>query len=102
MTYQGTIDPPSRSAELPIGAQWLGGQGTGGWFHLEGHGSKDQYRIRRYSPQGTLECDRLYYLTDNEHIDLEREFKFTYLSHCQMCTVLQGDSILKFKYYSKK
>ena len=89
---RGLLDAPQRHANIPENAQWLGGVGAGSWFCLSNDDKmgKFQYGIQRYAPTGEKECDGLFYLED-EFIDLNQPYQFTYLSHCEKCTILQGE-----------
>jgi hypothetical protein len=88
----GRILPPAFPNTIPKDSQWLGGQGTGSWFSIENHNTN--YRIRRFSPSGILECDRIF--TSSEAINLEQQYKFTYVSHCKLCTILQNNKKIIF------
>ncbi len=100
----GTINAPQIPSNLPDGTQWLGGEGAGTWFHLSKpmNFSKKEFRIRRYSPEGILECDRIFVLTTEslEEFDIHKPYRFTYLSHCQKCIVLQNEHKYVFLYGS--
>lgn len=87
---RGMLEAPERPVDIPEHAQWLGGVGAGSWFVLYHDTSMDKshYRIQRFSPRGGLECDGMFYL-EGASIDLNRPYKFTYLSHCKMCTIVQ-------------
>lgn len=82
-----SIKQPKKIKGIPENAQWLGGIGAGSWFTIVLE--KDKYRIERYSPEGTLECSRLF--TPNKTgFNIESPFEFTYVSHCKMCTIIQN------------
>ena len=89
---RGLLEAPQRHVDIPENAQWLGGVGAGSWFCLLNNDTmgKFQYRIQRYASSGEKECDGLFYLED-EIIDTNLPYQFTYLSHCQKCTIIQGD-----------
>ena len=82
---------------IPKKAQWLSGTvGSGSWFSIAEEGNK--YRIQRFSPEGKLECDRLF-TTDNITFDLNIDYQFTFLSHCKECTIIQNEITYKFYHY---
>ncbi|HIA37839.1 MAG TPA: hypothetical protein EYN89_14180 [Flavobacteriales bacterium] len=91
----GTTHPPFLPSDLPKGCQWLGGEGAGTWFHLSKPSNlpEEEFRIRRYSHEGYIDCDRTFVLSSRNNIefDIDKPFKFTYLSHCQKCTILQDE-----------
>tara|TARA_B100000768_G_C11175261_1_gene330537 strand:- start:213 stop:491 length:279 start_codon:yes stop_codon:yes gene_type:complete len=79
---------------IPEKAQWLSGTvGSGSWFFISDEKSK--YRIQRISSDGKLECDRLFKV-DNNAFDLHVDYKFTFLSHCKECTIIQNKITYKF------
>ncbi|MBL4657944.1 MAG: hypothetical protein JKX73_08090 [Flavobacteriales bacterium] len=99
---RGLLEAPQRPVNIPDNALWLGGVGAGSWFalfHDESMG-KFQYRIQRFGPGGDKECDGFFYL-DNEIIDMNKPYQFTYLSHCAMCTIMQTGKkfVLEAIYY---
>ena len=82
---------------IPKKAQWLSGTvGSGSWFSIAEEGCK--YRIQRFSPEGKLECDRLF-TTDNITFDLHIDYQFTFLSHCKECTIIQNEITYKFYHH---
>jgi hypothetical protein len=86
-----------RNSNIPNKAQWLSGTvGSGSWFFISAE--KRKYRIKRFSPEGKLECDRLF-TTDNSTFDLHINYQFTFLSHCKECTIIQNKIIYKFYHY---
>ena len=99
----GTILPPPWPISVPVYAQWVSGQGIGGWFHIEpaAENENEEYRIRRFSPKGKLECDRLFVLSNKQSFYFDRDYKFTHLSHCLLCTIIQDGKELLFKHTIK-
>ena len=83
-----------RHINIPGNAQWLSGTvGSGSWFSITDE--KNKYRIKRFSPEGKLECDRIF-TVDNSAFDLHIDYKFTFLSHCKECTIIQNEITYKF------
>ena len=79
---------------IPEKAQWLSGKvGSGSWFFISD--KKSKYRIQRFSPEGKLECDRIF-TVDNVTFDLNIDYQFTFLSHCKECTIIQNEITYKF------
>tara|TARA_B100000795_G_scaffold75018_1_gene53248 strand:+ start:1309 stop:1587 length:279 start_codon:yes stop_codon:yes gene_type:complete len=90
MTYKKNINIPDK-------AQWLSGTvGSGSWFFISTQKSK--YRIQRLSPEGVLECDRLF-TVDKSSFDINIDYKFTFLSHCKECSIIQNEITYKFYHY---
>lgn len=98
MKLTGTINPPTKPLSIPAESQWLGGQGTGGWFYLEPTPNSKEYRIARFSPEGVMECDRIFILDSDLEFKPLQNFSFTYISHCAECNVLQNDYKFRFVY----
>jgi len=85
---------PNRHINIPESAQWLSGSvGSGSWFFLSTKGN--DYQIKRFSPEGILECDR-FFTVDNKAFDINIDFQFTFLSHCKECTIIQNEITYKF------
>jgi len=83
-----------RHINIPGNAQWLSGTvGSGSWFSITDE--KNKYRIKRFSPEGKLECDRIF-TVDNSTFDLDIDYQFTFLSHCKECTIRQNEITYKF------
>ena len=86
-----------RHINIPGNAQWLSGTvGSGSWFSITDE--KNKYRIKRFSPEGKLECDRIF-TVDNSNFDLNIDYKFTFLSHCKECTIIQNEITYKFYHH---
>ena len=74
-------------------ARLLKGIGASSWFVIKSEGNL--YRIERFSPEGELECSRLFRAEPNT-FDINYEYEFTYISHCKECTILQNNQTYKF------
>ena len=74
-------------------SQLIKGIGASSWFTIKSE--RDLYRIERFSPEGELECSRLFSAEPNT-FNINHEYEFTYISHCKECTILQNDRTYKF------
>ncbi len=74
-------------------AQLIKGVGASSWFVITQE--KTRYRIKRFSLEGQLECSRLFLVEPNT-FDIKSPYKFTYLSHCKECTIIQNKLLFKF------
>jgi hypothetical protein len=83
----------NKPANIEETAQLLKGIGASSWFTIKSEG--DLYRIERFSPEGELECSRLFRAEPNT-FDVNHEYEFTYISHCKECTILQNNHPYKF------
>ncbi len=84
-----TLSAPHKHPEIPMGAQWLSGEGAGSWFHLQK--ADEQYIVSRYSPEGTLECKGLYMFVGQSGFDISQDYQVGHLSHCQRITLQQNE-----------
>ena len=84
------IEKPQNIDSSP---QLIKGIGASSWFTIKSEG--DLYRIERFSPDGELECSRLFIAEPNT-FNINHEYEFTYISHCKECTILQNDRPYKF------
>jgi len=87
------LEKPVLPINIPSDSQWLSGVGAGSWFFIIAE--ENQYRIKRFSPEGELECDRLF-AVDSSDFDINTDYQFTYLSHCKECTIIQNNKTYKF------
>ena len=83
----------NKPANIQETAQLIKGIGASSWFTIKSEG--DLYRIERFSPDGELECSRLFIAEPNT-FNINHEYEFTYISHCKECTILQNDRPYKF------
>ena len=74
-------------------AQLIKGIGASSWFTIKSEGNL--YKIERFSPEGELECSRLFRAEPNT-FNINHEYEFTYISHCKECTILQNNQTYKF------
>ena len=91
-----SLIPATKNEKIPEESQWLGGIGAGSWFCLTKQ--SEQYKIERFSDTGEVECSKLFKV-DKASFDINSEYKFTYLSHCSLCTIIQNQITFKFKVY---
>jgi len=78
-------------------AQLIIGIGASSWFTIKQE--NEYFRIERFSPDGELECSRLFDATPSS-FDINKPFEFTYLSHCKKCTIIQNR--LTYKFYTNE
>lgn len=90
-----TLEQPPKNDNIPDNAQWLSGEGYGSWFSINQH--LENFRISRFSPEGELECDGLFKVSDNNSFNINLPFQIDHLSHCQSVVVKQSENIIVFK-----
>ena len=74
-------------------AQLLTGIGASSWFEISKEG--DNFRIKRYSEVGELECSRIFSTNSNE-FDINKKYEFTYISNCKQCKIIQDNKTFTF------
>lgn len=74
-------------------AQLLKGIGASSWFEIREEG--DDFRIKRYSEEGVLECSRIFSINSNK-FDINKKFEFTYISNCKQCKIIQDNKTFIF------
>jgi hypothetical protein len=79
---------------IPDNSQWLTGIGSGSWFCITKESSL--FKIHRFSKLGVLECSGLFEI-NKSGFKLKEQYTFTYLSHCQLCTIIQKNKTYTFK-----
>lgn len=77
-------------------AQWLPGIGSGAWFELYDLGSKTEYRFRRISAYGTVDCDAIF-IVDAPIFNYNLEFEFMHTSNCKLLKIKQGAMVFTFE-----
>ena len=84
----------SKPKNIEKTAQLLVGIGASAWFHISKE--EENYRIKRYSEEGIEECSRLFAVNDSA-FNINKPFKFIYISHCKECNILQNSKVYNFK-----
>jgi len=74
-------------------AQLLTGIGASSWFEISKEG--ENFRIKRYSEEGELECSRIFSTNSNE-FDINKKYEFTYISNCKQCKIIQDNKTFTF------
>ncbi|MGC9355584.1 MAG: DUF6695 family protein, partial [Mariniphaga sp.] len=91
-----TLPEPKRAAGIPPTAQWLAGEGAGSWFNILPV-DNEKFEINRFSPVGTVECNGIFATSGNQSFDIEKPYRFDYLSHCGKVSLIQGKQKIEFK-----
>src|SRR5690606_10793245 len=87
----GHTNEPQRPVQIPKDAQWLGGIGEGGWFHLD-FKSTSTPKLTKYSELGDVEFERF---VTSLNFNLDQPFQITYDTHAQKMTISQdGEKIV--------
>jgi len=95
----GTIKAPIKPDHIPNETQWLSGQGGGTWFCVNETDKINRYQIKRYAPNGDLDCDRIFEIEENGSVfDIQLLYEFVHISHCAKCRIKQDGIIFIFNY----
>ena len=92
----GTLQPRDNKVKAEH-AQWLSGIAAGAWFELYDLGDKSEYRFRRISPYGNIDCDAIFKVQDNS-FDINSGYKFVHYSNCLFINVEQDSKVYRFDY----
>tara|TARA_R110002049_G_scaffold277284_1_gene455744 strand:+ start:175 stop:1182 length:1008 start_codon:yes stop_codon:yes gene_type:complete len=92
----GSIEPKHNSIKSNH-AQWLSGIGSGAWFEIYDLNSKTEYRFRRISCYGTIDCDGIYEI-DKEGFDISFKYQFQHNSNCSCFYIEQSSKYYKFNF----
>jgi hypothetical protein len=82
-----------RPKKISKKAQLITGVGASSWFTIKEE--KSLYRIERFSLEGDLECSKLFTVKPNT-FNINNPYRFTYISHCKKCTLIQDESQYNF------
>lgn len=95
----GRVYPPEKPEIIPVYSQWLLGQGAGAWFCIGNTIESKKFRIQRFTPDGNLDCDRVFEIEDNGSVfDIEAAYEFIHVSHCAKCRIKQNETVFVFNY----
>jgi hypothetical protein len=86
---KGTLSEPERPTAIPENAQWLAGEGAGSWFAINPSETVN-YLVSRFGPDGKLECEGEFAISNNQPFNIEKPYRFDYLSHCGKVIVIQN------------
>ncbi|BAO76240.1 DUF6695 family protein [Winogradskyella sp. PG-2] len=92
----GTLKPKHNEVKAEH-AQWLSGIAAGAWFEIYDLDSKTEYRFKRVSPYGNIDCDGIYKL-NTEGFDINLEYQFIHYSNCAFFHIEQGSTQYKFDF----
>lgn len=96
MDLIGRLIPPKKTGDVPSQSQWLTGEGGGAWFYIQPEG--ENFRIKRYTPEGELDCDRIFRLSSPSVFKEEEPFEMQHISHCAIVRIKQHGIVFEFHY----
>ena len=87
---------PKHVNGLHRNAQWLSGIAAGAWFELHDLGSKTEYRFKRISPYGNIDCDAVFKIEDVA-FDYNLAYQIVHYSNCKFFNVEQNGTVFRFE-----
>jgi hypothetical protein len=94
VNFKGTLEPKNNNVKVEH-AQWLSGIAAGAWFELYDSGSKTEYRFRRISPYGNVDCDAVFRVDDASFL-YNQPYEFVHYSNCKFFNIEQNDKVFRF------
>ena len=96
MDMTGRLIAPKKIGETPEKAQWLTGEGGGAWFYIQQEG--EDFRIKRFTPEGLMDCNRIFSLKEGKDFDVNSPFEMHHISHCAIVKVKQNGISFLFEW----
>ena len=90
----GTEKPNKAIFELENGT-WLGGIGSGAWFHIEKQIDDKNYLIARYNAPGIKDFEGEFTINKNS-FSIDEKFEFLHPTNCQEMFVIQNSEAFIF------
>ncbi|RZN82806.1 MAG: hypothetical protein EVB11_07305 [Winogradskyella sp.] len=92
----GTIIPKDNEVKAKH-AQWLSGIAAGAWFEIYDIGLKEEYRFKRISPYGNIDCDGVYKI-DSDGFEINSRYQFKHYSNCKFFHIEQESKTFRFEF----
>ena len=92
--YIGRTIPSEKIGLIPEHAKWLSGEAGGAWFEILAE--EKNYRIKRYSLDGELDCDRVFELKNETSFDPNQPYEIKHTSHCAKVRDEQSGGVFVF------
>ena len=92
----GTLEPKHNDTKSDH-AQWLSGIAAGAWFEIHGLNKQTEFRFRRISPYGHIDCDGIYRV-NSECFDISADYQFIHYSNCRFFHIKQNDKTYRFEF----
>ncbi|WP_339754502.1 DUF6695 family protein [uncultured Winogradskyella sp.] len=92
----GTIEPKHNNIKVEH-AQWIGGIGSGAWFEVYDIKSDLEFRFRRISSYGNIDCDGIY-IIDKQGFNINLDYQFVHYSNCLFFHIEQDSKQYRFDF----
>jgi len=90
----GTIIP-KKVEGLYENAQWLSGIAAGAWYEVYKTETPNEYRYKRISPHGNIDCDAVFKPEDSS-FNYDEGYKIIHYSNCHFFHLEQNEKVFKF------
>ncbi|WP_299384162.1 DUF6695 family protein [uncultured Lacinutrix sp.] len=90
----GTLIPKEVDG-LHENAQWLSGIAAGAWYEIHKTEMLNEYRYKRISPHGNVDCDAIY-ITEDSSFNYEDDYQIVHYSNCHFFHLEQNDKVIRF------
>ncbi len=98
---QTTLPEPKRLGSVLPAAQWLDGEGARSWFGIV-PANDEKFEITRFSPEGKVECQGKFRISNKQLFRIKHAFRFDHLSHCRKVRIRQENNTIEFRRIEKK
>lgn len=95
-SLEGTLKPKHNNVKAEH-AQWLNGIAAGAWFEIYDLDRKTEYRFRRISPYGNIDCDGVYKIVETG-FDINLDYRFVHYSNCLFFHIEQDAEKYRFDF----
>lgn len=92
--HVGTLKP-KRVEGLSEKAQWLSGIAAGAWYEVFKTEVENEFRYRRISPYGNIDCDAIY-IAEDSSFKFDEAFEVIHYSNCKFFHLKQNETIFRF------
>jgi len=93
-SFIGTLKP-KKVNQINKKAQWLSGIAAGAWFEIFETKKANEFRYRRISPYGNIDCDALFEI-QQKGFKIDEQYQFIHVSNCLFFSIKQSNKIFKF------
>jgi hypothetical protein len=91
---EGTLNPKVIDG-LSKKAQWLPGIAAGAWYEVFKTEIENEYRYKRISPYGNIDCDAVFIVEDSS-FDYELAYEISHYSNCHFFHLKQNGKVYRF------
>ncbi|WP_296313554.1 DUF6695 family protein [Winogradskyella sp. UBA3174] len=92
----GTLKPKDNDVKVEH-AQWLSGIAAGAWFEIYDLEIDSEYRFRRISSYGNIDCDGIYETKEKGFV-INADYKFIHNSNCSFFHIEQDSRHFRFDF----